>query len=176
MEIRAQRLPMPVNEARLQETILHLLRLPQLQELKVSLQGLEIRRVVEEHEVVIPETIVDVARGKTPVVPDLGLLLKTIEVEALQFSQERHQLTTLMQLTEKVLERDLHCVCWYVAEGDTLDAFLAQEPGTCPSALFTFPVYYVPAEQLPEGKLLLVGSRTRHLIDAQYGISADIGG
>jgi hypothetical protein len=176
MEIKSQRVPMPVNEARLQEVVLLLMRLPQLQELRLSLHGIEVRRGVEDDEAVVPETVLELGKGLEILSPDVDFLLKRLELEALPLDPNRHQLTTLIEMAERVRMRRLYASAWYVMEGDGLDRFLAQPPGTLPSWLFGIPVNYVSEEQLPEGKLLLVGSTTRHSIDSTYGISADIGG
>ena len=93
----------------------------------------------------------------------------------MELDPNRHQLTTLIDMTRRVEERGLYCSSWYVTSGDHLDSFLAQAPGTLPTALFGLPVHYLSEDQLPDGKLLLVGSTTRHSIDAIYGITADIG-
>jgi hypothetical protein len=176
MEPKTQRLPMPQSEARLQETVLLLLRLPQLLELRIQVQGIEVRRAVNEDEDVVPETILEIARGTHTVAPDLSFLLSRLELEPLVHDPARHQLTTLMKMMEQVREQGLFPCGWYAAHGDGLDAFLAQPSGTLTPWLFAVPVHYVPSDQLPEGTLLLVGSNTRHSIDAVYGVTADIGG
>lgn len=178
MEQRLQQVPMPPNEKRLQSVVLMLLRLPRLLELKVTPKGIDVKRAVDLSvgEAVVPETVLEVARGEEPDMPDVDFLLKSLELEQLADDKERHQLTTLVEMTERVRGRGLHAVAWYVARGDTLDSFLAQPEGTLSAYLLGVPVYYVDEDQLPEGKLLLVGATTAHSIDSAYGITADIGG
>jgi hypothetical protein len=176
METKSQRVPLPATEKRLQQTVLLILRLPQLLEMRLTLHGIEVRRGVEEDEPVVPETIVEVAKGISPDVPELAFLLKGLEIAVLPLDPNRHQLTTLIEMTNSLQARGLLACAWFVTEGDGLDAFLAQSPGTLPTSLFGVSVYYVAEDQLPEGKLLLVGSSTGHLIDASHGITADIGG
>jgi hypothetical protein len=176
MEAKSQRLAMPPTEARMQEAVLSILRLPQLMELKVMVTGIEVKRGVEGDEPVVPETILDISKGLVPDVPDVEFLLKQLEIEALRFDTTRAELHTLLEMTQKVVDRGLFCCAWYVAQGNGLDYFLANPRGTMPAALFGIPVHYVSTDDLPEGKLLLVGSTSRYPIDSVYGVSADIGG
>lgn len=176
MAVQTQRIPLPTGEKRLLETIAMALRLSQLLELKVTPTGIEVRRGVGEDEPAVPETLLEVARGVDPPAADVDLLLRQLDIESLPFDPGRHQLTTLVEMTARVRARQLFCSAWYVAEGDDLDRFLAQPEGTLSAELLGLPVHYVPEDQLPQGKLLLVGSSTRHSIDAAYGVLADIGG
>lgn len=175
MELTTQRLPMPPTEAYLQQVVSLLLRLPKLTEVRVSVSGIEVKRTIED-EPVVPETIVELSRGLVPEEPELQLLLKNVELEVLPYAPDRHQLTALILMTEKVRQRGVYATAWYVTEGDGLDFFLAQPRGTVPAYLFGLPVHYVAEEQLPVGKLLLLGSTTRYTIDATYGVITDIGG
>ena len=175
MEPKTQHLAMPVTEARLQQVMTMLLRLPRLVELRVAVSGIDVKRGVEDEELVVPETIVEIAKGIVPEEPELSVLLKTIELEPLPDVPERHPLTTLIAMTAKVRAQGLFSSGWYVAEGDSLDHYLAQPKGTLSPSLLGIPVHYVNREQLPVGKLLLAASTTRHSIDATYAVSADIG-
>lgn len=176
MEIQAQKLGLPTNVIRLKETILSLLQLPKLQELRITSDAIEVKRGVEDDDEVIPESLVESSKGMEPPDPDVPFLLSRIQLEQLPIEPERHQLTTLIQMTALVREQGLHCSAWFVAQGDGLDSFLGQQEGTLPSELFGIPVYYVAGDHLPDGRLLLIGSRTRYSIDALYGVVADIGG
>jgi len=177
MEPRLQRLPLPANEKRLQQLVLMLLKLDRLLELKLTPRGIEVKRGVEPDEPVVPETIVELGRGMEPPSPDVDFLLKHLPLmESLDFDLDRHPLTTLVVLMARVRTRGLCPAGWFVAEGDQLDEFLGQDEGTLPGELLAVPVHYVPSDQLPKGKLLLVGSTTGHAIDAVYGVGADIGG
>lgn len=171
-----QRLPLPGHAGRLQEVALQILRLPHLLELKVTPNGLDVMRHSLEGEPVVPESLVELARGLEAPLPDLPFLLGHIEVEELPFDPTRHPLHTLMGMFDAVSLRNLYPVCWFVREGDSLDAFLALPVGTKPAVFLGQPVYYVTSEELPEARMLLVGARTRQAIDATYGITADIGG
>jgi hypothetical protein len=175
METKSQRLSMPATERRMQETVLSILRLPRLLELKVTKGGIEVKRSVEGDEEIVPRTLADVAEGIEPDVPDADFLLKHIELHELSLDRERHPLTTLVKMCDHVKHRGLFCVGWYVANGDSLDWFLGQDKGTVPNFLFGIPVHYVPDDQVPEGRLVLVGAKSQYAIDASYGISADIG-
>lgn len=167
---------MPVDQKRLRETVLMILDLTSVMELRVAVLGLEVQRNVEEGEPVVPQTILDVAKGLEPEAPEAEFLLKHLVLEALDSDPDRHPLTTLIEMADRVRGKGLHASAWYVARGDGLDSFLAQPTGTLPAYLFGLPVYYVQEDQMPEGKLLLVGSTTHHSIDSTYGITADIGG
>lgn len=177
MEPRVQRLPLPANETRLRQLVLELLKLDRLLELKLTPRGIEVQRAVEPDEPVVPETMIELGQGLDPPVPDFEALLKHLPLmESLDFDLERHPLTTLIMLSTKVYARRLRPAGWFIVEGDQLDAFLGQDEGTVPSELFGVPVHYVPQEQLPEGKIVLLGSTTGYAIDAVYGVGADIGG
>lgn len=176
MENKLQKLPMPNTEARLQEVVLLILRLPRLLEMRVATTGIEVRRIVGEDEEVVPTTLVERARGLEPEQPDVDFLLKHVAIEALPLDPNRHQLTTLIEMVERVRLKGLKACAWYVARGDGLDRFLAQPPDTLSAWLLGIPVNYVGEDQVPEGTLLLVGSTTGHSIDSSFGISADIGG
>lgn len=176
MEIKTQRMPLPVNERALHEVTGLILRLPQLHELKVTTTGVEVRRGVGTEEEVVPETVLEIARGVAPDAPDAAFLLSRIELESLPASHEMHPLHVLMSMMMRLQERRLLPCVWYVAVGDHLDKYLALRRGTLAPMLFAVPVHYVSEDQLPEGKLVLVGSPTRYLVDASYGVLADIGG
>ena len=177
MEPRIQRLALPANEARLQKLVLMLLKLDRLLELKLTPQGIEVRRAVTPDEAVVPETLVELGRGVEPPEVALEELLRVLPVmEMLDFDLERHPLTTLIALVARVRAHKLKPACWFVEAGDQLDRFLGQDEGTVPSELFGVPVHYVSGEYLPEGKLVLVGSLTGYTIDAALGVGADIGG
>lgn len=175
MEIKVQRIQLPASAARLQEVLGLILRLPRLQEMRLTLSGIEVKRAVEDEEVV-PATIVELAAGVTPAEPEVEFLFKSVRLEALPSDPERHPLHTLIQLMERVRLEQLFPSAWYVTAGDHLDAFLAQPQGTLPVWLFGVPVHYVGEDQLPDGRIVLIGSTTRHSIDATFGVTADIGG
>lgn len=175
MEIKTQKLPLPGNARRLADLVLQLLRLPQMAALRVTPSGIEVSRAFANgEEEIVPQTLVELASGIVPEAVDLDILLKSITVDALPFDPERHQLTALIQMTAKVRERGLYPVDWYAAEGDHLDSYLGQAEGTLPNELFGIPVHYVKEDQLPEGKLLLVGAETRASIDARYAVMVDM--
>ncbi len=175
MQPRTQRLPMPPTEARLHELVGHLLRLSGLLELRVTPQGVAVTRGLEDvEEPVVPETLVDLARGVVPDEPDLAFLLQRVELEALPLDPARHQLHVLLDVVERVRRRGYKPCAWYVAQGDDLDAYLAQPMGTVPAWLFAIPVRYVSADDLPPGKLVLLGSKTGYAVDAAYGVAADM--
>lgn len=174
--IKTLRIPMPVDTKRLRETVLLILDLPSVMELRIALLGIEVQRYVEEGEPIVPQTILDIAKGLEPEAPEAEFLLKHLKLEALDSDPDRHPLTTLIEMAERVRNEGLYTSAWYVARGDSLDSFLAQPTGTLPAYLLGLPVYYVQEDQVPEGKLLLVGSSTRHSIDSTYGVTADIGG
>jgi hypothetical protein len=175
-QIATQKLPLPGNEIRLQEVIAQVLRLKSLLELKITPNGLEVRRQVQSEEPVVPESIAELARGLDAPLPDLPFLLGRLELEELRFDPDRHPLHTVMNMFERVGAQHLHPTCWFVRDGDDLDAYVALPVGAKPQVFLGHPVHYVTDDALPEGKLLLVGSRTRQAIDAVYGVTADIGG
>ncbi len=175
MPVKSQRLPLPPSETRLSELIHLLLRLPQLQELRITPQGIEVRRSFDGDDPVVPETLCDIAKGQVPDEAEPGFLLGRIDLVELAPHPE-HPLHILCALTEAIRRRGLLPSAWFVADGDTLDAALGNDKGSLPTHLLGIPVRYVPDSLVPEGKLVLVGSPTRHDIDAVYGVTADIGG
>ena len=162
---------------RLEQLMVQLLRLPNVLELRLTEQGIEIKRSVPEDdsELLVPESYREFARGETPPEPEAQHLLKNIAMVELEPDPDRHQLTTLIEMMEWMRKQDLFPCGWYVAVGDGLDAFLANPRGTLPSHLFTVRVHYVKEDVVPEGRLLLVGSPTRYSIDASSCVTAEIG-
>lgn len=160
----------------MQDAVVSVLRLSRVAEVRITPEGIDVKRQIEDEEAVIPESIRQAARDIDEDMPDTGFLLSNITVESLPLDPERHALTTLIAMMSRLHERGLYPSAWYVARGDTLDAFLGQAEGTLPSFLFGVPVYYVEEDHVPEGRLVLIGSRTRYAIDTVYGITADIGG
>jgi len=175
MEIKTQKLSMPTNARRLADLVLLLLRVPRMQALRVTPGGIEVSRQVEPDEPIVPLTLVEMSEGIVQEYVDLDMLLKTIVVEALPFDPDRHPLTTLITMFTRVCSRGLFPSDFYAPDGDGLDAYLGQAAGTLPTDLFGIPVHYVMEDQLPEGRLLLVGADTRASVDARYAITADMG-
>lgn len=175
MEKKRQVLPLPPTPQRLQQVVSMLLQLPAMLELKVTSTGIIVERGIDDGPVV-PETIVEIAKGVVPDEPPLSVLLTSVTLDTLPIDRDRHQLTTLLEMTSRVYKKGLYPSGWYVAEGDGLDAFLAQAKGTLSPFLLGVPVHYVPHEELPPGSLVLMASSTRFSIDATYGVTADIGG
>lgn len=175
METKAQRMPLPVSVPRLQEVVSLILKLPQLQEMRLMLTGIEVKRAVEDEDV-IPQTILEIGRGLVPDKPGLDFLLKSVRLEALPVDFERHPLHTLIHMTRRIHEEELYPCAWYVTEGDHLDAYLGQAKGTLVPWLLGVPVNYVSEDQLPDGRIVLVGSPTRYSIDATFAVTADMGG
>jgi hypothetical protein len=174
---KATRLPLPRTEARLELLMVQLLRLPNVLELRLTEGGIEIRRGVPDEgtELVVPESYRELAQGVTPPEPEPQHLLKSIEMVELEPDPERHPLTTLIAMMERLRKQGLEPCRWYVTDGDALDSFLANPRGTLPTHLFHVPVVYVHEDLVPEGRLLLVGSPTRYSIDAMYCVTAEIG-
>jgi hypothetical protein len=175
MEVRSHRLPLPRNHEQLESLLLQLVRMPLLQELRLGLHGIEIRRGVEEDEVVVPESLEELAKGVTPPDPDIAFMLGQLTLVEVDPDPKRHPLTTLIVLMEMVRTAGYNAVDWYVCDGDSLDSFVCNPKGTKPKFLFGLPVHYVSDAVLPEGRLVLVGSPTRFSIDAAYSVTAEIG-
>jgi hypothetical protein len=175
MEARTHRLPLPKSEMLLESLILQLLRMPMLQELKLGLHGIEIRRGVQEGEPVVPESMEELAKGIAPPDPDVAYMLSQLTMLELEPDPVRHPLTTLIVMMELVRAAGYLAVGWYVCAGDGLDAFVCNPKGTLPKFFFGLPVHYVVESVVPEGRLVLVGSPTRFSIDAAYSVTAEIG-
>lgn len=174
METRLARLSMPPNERLLQETVLLVLRLPNLLRLEVTPKGLEITRAVDAGEDVLSQTVEDTARGLEPETADIEFLLKNLRLHALPFVPDRPELHTLIDMYKTLSMHALQPVAWYVPRGNSLPYFLALRMNEQPAELLGVPVHYVSDDQMPEGKLLLVGSKTRYAIDAEFGVITDI--
>lgn len=175
MEVRSHRLPLPKSHEQLESLLLQLVRMPMLQELKLGLHGIEVKRGVEEDEVVVPESLQELAKGMSPPDPDVAFMLKQLTLVEVEPDAKRHPLTTLIVMMEMVRNAGYNAVDWYVCDGDSLDAYVCNPKGTQPSFLFGVPVHYVAESVVPEGRLVLVGSPTRFSIDAAYSVTAEIG-
>lgn len=177
MEIKGQRILLPSSLERLQEVVMMCLRLPALLELRVTHDGVDVKRGVSDGELVVPETIRELGQGAEPPQVDTEFLLRALALEELPFEPDRHPLHTFRDMMDRVSQiQQLYPVLWLSPRGDSLDAYMALPQGTMPRMLFGLPVHYVDEDQLPGGRLLLVGSTTRYVVDASYGVTADIGG
>lgn len=172
--VKHAQIDLPKKLEKLQEIVCYVMRMPEVQSFAVSHEGIVVSRAVAENEAVLTTALLQIAASSELEVPPLSALSEVIDIEHARLPPGTHPLTQLLDLMRQVPTP----TAWYVTRGDYLASWLG-EPAideSAPQTLCALPVYFVPPDELPGGKLLLVSSPTRSLTDADVAVIADIGG
>lgn len=174
---RTARLPFPKNVVRLQEILSYILKLPGLVSFQVTGSGIEVTRNVEEDEPPVPLTLLALANETEISAPRVSDLAKVIDIVATTAVPGAHPLTVLMKMTSDVVAATLEPTLWICRRGDWLNSWLGLPASheRDDETLMGIPIVYTTEEDLPQGKLLLLGSLTRIAADAVMGVVAEIG-
>jgi hypothetical protein len=165
--LRAKQVPLPPTLEELVALFKRAIALPEVNEVRVNEQEVQIRRWVLDGEDVLPEE--GAVDGLDP-----EFVLSRIELLELEFSEERHPFVSLRDATQLVTSRGLKPTHVFAPDGGWVEAFfdLPEEPPA--KSVFGINIVRSASETCQE-KLVVVGGNGPYLSDAVMGVVIDLG-
>jgi hypothetical protein len=171
--LRTRDLPLPKTKQGLITLIKQMLDLRRLEEIRITPDTISVSRFIDDaiNEEILPRAQAEEVETEAI---DADFLLTRIALHHLPFDPAAHPFLNIREATATITARGLRPGWILAPEGGWVEAYcdLPEEPPA--SHVFGMKVVYSDSQDHAE-KLVVVGSPTAYLHDAQFGVIIDLG-